>query len=478
MSAPPIPFHTLRIHSSPLSTLHFSTTPLNTLLYAGDQDGWVSVLDLRVRRVVAFWKAHDGGCLGLGEWEGGLISHGRDNVIHFHEPLKTPYIPIPTSTTPSAKSKGQGPAVVRSLPTNALNFCRFSLVPLPGALPAGSEGGGGMKGKGKEREAVMAVPSLVDSELVDIYHVPSFRRLHASVNLPSTPAPSASYKDSIDPSGTRSGLVMSIHLFIPPPPTLPDDPTPRRAEGTILGLAIGYEDGRVELLSCPLESLGTQFDARVERGKGKDGRKVWEMLWRGKGHNEAIMAMAVDREGGRGWSVSADHKLVRYDFSQVWRGEVTKEDEGVMRPYATKQIGNSSIAVSADGKVVAVGGWDGKIRLFSAATSKPLGTLTSHRETVHALAFAHPSYFPTSHPANLTASSAASAYSASVSVDETTDAASTLELGADDDDDDSEEEDADGVPPRERWLASGGKDEKVALWGLMDFARGGMASER
>lgn len=31
-----------------------------------------------------------------------------------------------------------------------------------------------------------------------------------------------------------------------------------------------------------------------------------------------------------------------------------------MKPYATKQIGNSSIAVSADDKVVAVGGWDGK----------------------------------------------------------------------------------------------------------------------
>lgn len=44
----------------------------------------------------------------------------------------------------------------------------------------------------------------------------------------------------------------------------------------------------------------------------------------------------------------------------MWQRKCEKDDDNVMKPYATKQIGNSSITVSADDKVVAVGGWDGK----------------------------------------------------------------------------------------------------------------------
>lgn len=41
------------------------------------------MLDLRVRRVVAFWKGHEGGVLGLGEWEGGLIRSVHTFALHF-----------------------------------------------------------------------------------------------------------------------------------------------------------------------------------------------------------------------------------------------------------------------------------------------------------------------------------------------------------------------------------------------------------
>ena len=44
--------------------------------------------------------------------------------------------------------------------------------------------------------------------------------------------------------------------------------------------------------------------------------------------------------------------------------------------------------------------------------------------------------------------------------------ASTLDLG-DGEDDESDEEEA-GVP-RHRWLTSGGKDKRIALWALKDF---------
>jgi hypothetical protein len=47
--------------------------PSNTLLYSADQEGWIAITDLAVRRGVAFWRAHEGGVLGVEEWEGRLI---------------------------------------------------------------------------------------------------------------------------------------------------------------------------------------------------------------------------------------------------------------------------------------------------------------------------------------------------------------------------------------------------------------------
>ncbi|WWC88338.1 uncharacterized protein L201_003248 [Kwoniella dendrophila CBS 6074] len=424
MSSPPPPFHLLRSHHSPLSSLCFNQS--NTLLYSGDQDGYITILDLRARRVIAYWKGHEGGVLGLEEWQGGLVSHGRDNVIHFYDALKKPYI----SFGIGGKEK-KGPEIIKSLPTNALNFCEFSLLPLSDS-PNSEEFMGNGKGKGKQKEALLAVPSLMDSELVDIYHLPSRRRIHASVNY--SPKPNSITKDSVIPEETRSGLVMSIHLR-----QIPSSPQ--------ITLSMGYEDGRVELFISTIDSISEVYDARMLKSPNP-----WKLLWKGKGHNEAIMGMDVDSMSKYGWTVSADHRLVRYDFGKVIHDKVNVEERAIIKDCAMKQIGNSSVAVNASGKVVAVGGWDGKIRLFSSETFKPLGTLSSHRETVHAISFASPPL-----PSSESHSS------------ETEDV-STIDIEENDDSD--SEIDVEGLPPRKRWLASGGKDTKVALWGLMDFERG------
>lgn len=71
MPTSPDPFHVLRTHSAPLASVAFGAN--NTLLYSGDQDGFISITDLRTRRSVLFWQAHQGGILGVGEWDGRLI---------------------------------------------------------------------------------------------------------------------------------------------------------------------------------------------------------------------------------------------------------------------------------------------------------------------------------------------------------------------------------------------------------------------
>lgn len=156
-----------------------------------------------------------------------------------------------------------------------------------------------------------------------------------------------------------------------------------------------------------------------------------------------MMAMITDSTLTRAWTVSADHLLISYDFR--------KPSSAGIKSWSIGHTGHASLALSPDGKVLAVGGWDGKVRLFSSATGKPLGELAYHRETVQALCFA----------SKATDTDMAGSEQAG-------DQESTIELGEGDSED--EEDVVDGVPPRDRWLVSGGKDRRVTLWGLMDFA--------
>lgn len=189
--------------------------------------------------------------------------------------------------------------------------------------------------------------------------------------------------------------------------------------------------------------------------------------------------MTVTRDASAAFTVSADHLLVRYDLRQVSgclarficcvAPAMSEAGQAIDAPsspdlitrHSTSQIGNASIALSPDEQVVAVGGWDGKVRLFSASSGKTLGTLGYHRETVQCLAF--PSAPLIGDGANRDRSAAVEA--------------STIELGdgvsddSDTDDEGSAEEGGRGGPGSSRWLVSGGKDRRVALWELMDFSR-------
>lgn len=121
--------------------------------------------------------------------------------------------------------------------SNSLNFCRLALTPY-------ADG------------ALMALPNLVDSELIDLYAMPSGKRLHSKVNFVA----------EAKGSNTRSGLVMAVALQL---------------IGERLALVAGYEDGRVEVWTCEVSSLDQLWDGKTS------APGPWKRLWTGKAHNEA-----------------------------------------------------------------------------------------------------------------------------------------------------------------------------------------------
>ncbi|KAI0360022.1 WD-40 repeat-containing protein [Trametes cingulata] len=402
MSAPPppTPKHIIRSHIAQVNVLYIS--PDNERIYSGDAAGTVVITSTRSLRAIATWKAHTDGLLGVEEWEACIITHGRDYKLHVWTGVREPS----GSLGGSAALPGlQTPQLCYSLDVNALNYCRFSLLPLPEDAQT------------EERKALLAVPNLVESAYADLWTLPGKQRLHAAIGKAGQEAPAP------DGRGVRNpiGIIMSMHLS--------SVPHPHAAGRTQLRLLCGYENGSVTMWGYTREDK----DVSIE-GIG------WESMWSVRLHVESVMAMTVSMDGSFALSVSADHLIGRYNIAEAEEAADPKEACTV---HKTKYPGNGSVAIKDDGRVCAVGGWDGKIRLYSTKSFKQLGTLIYHKKNCQCVAFAR----SRPHAAD--------------------DPASAAGAGGDEDDDMTEREKAE----RTRWLVSGGQDSRVAIWSLMNFGK-------
>ncbi|KAI5479676.1 WD repeat protein [Pseudohyphozyma bogoriensis] len=392
--SPPAPACILRGHTAQISVLHFSKH--GRLLFSGDIQGHVAVWDLTIFRPRLFWRPHAMGVLTLIEFDGGLLTHGRDNLVHHftlpdHAPsiqrASASAIPSPTDPTPLEPNW--------SMDVNAMAYCQMSVLPLPSI-------------DGKE-EALLSVPALTKDELIDVFHIPSLSRVHRSIGADAFPI------------GDKTGTLMSATTFTVPPST---------SSASGLHIIAGYEDGRVALFRF----RGSREDAfDIPTGPKGEGQE-WDLVWDEKGHREALMGLVLSPDAKSAWSVAADHYLCRYRLFD------DEETEGTphLQQFATYSPGRSGLDVRDDGKLVAVAGWDAEARLYSAKSGAPLGVLSYHRSSLHAIAFA-----PVPPPRK------------------TDEDEESLE---DDEDEDDEASEQNALGQRRAWLATGGKDNRITLW--------------
>ncbi|QRV75179.1 WD40 repeat protein [Ceratobasidium sp. AG-Ba] len=395
---PPPPFRTLRTHTAQINTLQFASD--NEYIIAGDASGRVTVTSTRTWRPVADWTPHTDSVLGVQEWEDKIITHGRDYKLHVWRltppaPLVADAAGSPTLATPS---------LVFSLDVNSLNFCRFALCSIsPG-------------------KALLALPNLVESELIDIWEIPNPVRLHAGIGTIKGAAPRKPFSDE-GRDLYKAGVVMSLHVS---------------ETSTHMRILAAYESGTVTLWVRPLSNSFKSVE-----GQG------WETAWSVKQHSEAVMGMAVTRDNSLAATISADHFVCRYRLERN-TADASEEPE----PLATKHLGNGAIAFRADGRVIGTAGWDGAVRLYSAGRRKmrPLGTLDHFKESCFAIVFASDAHMGVE---------AASGISKGLHVD-------GIES-------DGVEEDRVSATTefrtRSRWLAVGGKNGRVILWELDSFEK-------
>jgi len=244
-------------------------------------------------------------------------------------------------------------------------------------------------------------------------------RIHAAVGKEKAVSQTISIGERS--SSSKYGIVMAHHLYH-------QDVAIKGKTCKQLRIVTAYEDGSVSLFS----RTDTYFSRSAE-GQG------WTKLWNVKVHVESVMAIAVSHDSSFVLTVSADHLI-----GKILISDELPDGTERMNIHRTKYPGNACIGLRHDDRICAVGGWDGKIRLYSTKTFKVLGTLNYHPETVHALSFAHP-HFSTG-----LKESDASVYMSNDEDDEWT--KSDLES-------------------RTRWLVSGGKEGRIAFWKLDSFER-------
>ncbi|XP_043279013.1 guanine nucleotide-binding protein subunit beta-like protein 1 [Venturia canescens] len=98
--------------------------------------------------------------------------------------------------------------------------------------------------------------------------------------------------------------------------------------------------------------------------------------------NECPMAINFDDYWMRGVIGSPSDKLEIFEMSKV-------QALALSRQITIKNPGTSVIGSRSDSKVFAVGGWDGRLRIFSWKSLRPLVVLDQHKGSIHDIAYYH-----------------------------------------------------------------------------------------
>lgn len=359
----------LRGHKSPVHAAVFFRH--NERLVTGDTDGFVVVWDLTLMRPQAVWQAHTDAILGISGWgDDRIITQGRDNRLVVwklgaqDEAFMSKALPL--NMSPEERCQ---PWMLHMLEINALNFCTFASC-APTAVPS---------------DLLIAVPNTLNSEAIDIFHLPSQRRLY-TMRL-----------------GEKNGIAMAVSLFY---------------RQDTLTLVVGYESGL-----AIVAQLG--------------GEETWDLTYRAKVHSQPILSVDVAPNRASFFASGADAIISKHPIPGLSEGRpqlanivpepskgrnedteaqapdppaagksllsaalaaqpqptrpsatgIVKAQTEPLKVVNTKHSGQQSLKIRSDARIFATAGWDSKIRVYSAKTMKEVAVLKWHQVGCYAVAF-------------------------------------------------------------------------------------------
>ncbi|KAE9371401.1 WD domain-containing protein [Stipitochalara longipes BDJ] len=326
MALPPAtPAYILRGHGSQIHATTFVRS--NRRLMTGDADGWIVLWSLTIKRPVAVWRAHQGSILGASAWGSDkYITHGKDNKLIVwklsEEDEASMSTVLPVDTPPEPRKQ---PWLLHILEVNTMNFCSFAQAD----LRTNSE---------DSEELLLAVPNTMSSETVDIFHLPSSKRIHT---IPASPI-------------FKGGMIMALSLFF----------HPLTSHLTVLA---GYESGHTAV-SC----LSTS----------------WQTLYVANPHSQPILSLDVNPGKDFYFTSSADAVLAKHPVPLSNDDVIGTVESMPLKVLKTKHSGQQGLKVRNDGKVLATAGWDGRVRVYGVKGMKELAVLKWHKEGCYAVAFA------------------------------------------------------------------------------------------
>ncbi|EFE43518.1 hypothetical protein TRV_01729 [Trichophyton verrucosum HKI 0517] len=365
---PASPTYVLRGHANPIHSLNFYGS--NSRLISGDADGWVVVWDMTSKRAVATWKAHEGSILAVVGIEVNLetgverriLTHGRDHKLcvwrlnEKDEDIVGKILPLDTQNSPQ---DGNKPWMLHSLSVNALNFCGFAYCFLPHKREMQSE-----DAINAENQMLLAVPNALNTGGLDIFHLPSEKRLCV-----------------ISPEKEiNTGMVMALEMFIPP-------------EGEDLYIVSGYEDGSAMVHAC----RGAIDRLLIAEEDNSNSSWNWELLYTNRPHSQPILSLDVSPCSERKCFItsSADAMIVKHAIPRLpptLEPDVTNIRSAVesahLKAVNTKHSGQQGLRIRSDDKIFATAGWDNRIRVYSCKSMKELAVLKWHKEGCYSIAFA------------------------------------------------------------------------------------------
>ncbi|KAJ5159876.1 uncharacterized protein N7482_006880 [Penicillium canariense] len=427
------PVYILRGHAAPIHALNVFAQ--NLRLVSGDADGWVVIWDLVTKRPITVWKAHEGAVLEVKGFTVGpqiseIYTHGRDHKLCVwklrveDETFLDKTLPVDMASSAIPEKRTQ-PWLLHSLPVNALNFCAFSMAFID--VAGGTSLGGVRKEPDTTRQDVLfAVPNAIDSGGIDIFHLPSERRLTTIKSDPSV----------------KTGMLMAVSLFVSP-------------SGDVF-VASAFEDGHVMVFM----HKGPLSPATFELTNISSNPWKWNKLYASRPHTQPVLSLDVSPSHNYFISSSADALLIKHPIPRPgfegYTSAANYTEDKALKTINTKHSGQQGLRIRSDGKVFATAGWDSRVRVYSGKTMKELAVLRWHKEGCYAVAFGvtNPIFQPTP------------------DTDEVKDSSSQ----------ESTQETSRGEAPERslatvhhqryqkvqqtHWLAAGSKDGKISLWDI------------